>query len=1118
MTALTLFAEHVDSETARKVATTFLNNNGAKTTQLTDLSKEAGFNNLYIFNGNPGFVVMAADDCVQPILGYSLTGSFEAEGIPENVSSWLQGYSNEIAYAIEHKTRATTRTIQLWKALGEGRNDVARTTTGVAPLIETKWNQNKFYNRLCPTSNGPDGHAYSGCVATAMAQIMKYHEYPPKGVGSHSYVWNGQTCSADFGTTTYDWDNMLDYYEYYYDDEGYIHWLSNPSSDEITAVATLMYHCGVSVNMKYSGNGSGTSTSQVAHALKNYFNYSPGIEYKIKEQYPNDWENMVKAELDANRPLEYCGSDPDEGGGHAFVCDGYDDAGDKVYFHFNWGWAGHYDGYFLLSNLDTGANGEAGSGNGVYTDDQAAVFGIQPVQCDASVPQNLQDSLSGIQNVTLKWTSATGAASYNIYHNNSYIDNTTLTSYNGTASFGTNVYYIRSVDAKGMLSLSSNPVSFYVDYQKPIVDDMEVSLSNNNANITWTEPEWCYPKTPSATLTYGSGVLESSLGTNGVSNMYWGHRYPTSTLESQTGMVAYKFLFYAPEPGTYQYFLYEGTDEPQKQIANVSIFTTEIGWNEIDLTEKPTIDASQDLWVFMYDPEHKGFPASYSVFSDHTNGCYYTFSDPLTAVLYQYSGVAWLINTYLTDGTYTYNLYDGTTKVNGDVPITSTNYTVENITNNTAHQFSVKTNYYGGESPASNMVGLTLGSTSVSDMKLKGNDVMTVTSGSTLTVTGTLENQDPSHLIIKDGAQLIHNSTDVKATVEQFVDPYVNLTDKDGWRFIASPVLEAITPSTDNNLLNGTYDLYYYDEPTYYWKNYRNESFNLVPGQGYLYATNASNDTLQFAGTLTPSNAAVASNTLSFELNGFNLIGNPFACNANIDRDFYVIDNTTHKIVLAATGRTIAPCEGVLVKATANNQTATFSKAGAKKGDLDNELLDLVVTNDKTTLDRIRVRSGKGPGMEKFSLDSPENTRLFLRQDGQDYAVAHIAGQPSMPVQFKASKDGSYTLSIENNLIDLDYLHLIDHLTGMDIDLLQNPSYSFEAHTDDYAARFQLMFSPKANDDVFGDSFVDGKTVVIDMTGRVVATDRNTQLAPGVYIVRTVNGNETTSKKIIINK
>ena len=219
--ALPMKAERVKPETAHKAAATFLNNNGAKTAQLTDLSKAAGFANLYIFDfdAGEGFVVMAADDRVQPILGYSLTGGFTADDMPDNVRGWLQGYSDEIQSAIDNQTKATSETAKMWKDLIDGNSKAGKATTVVAPLIQTKWNQNKYYNNLCPAiSDGPDNHAYTGCVATAMAQIMKYWNYPSQGIGSNSYSWNSQTLSANFGETTYDWENMAPYYEYYYSD------------------------------------------------------------------------------------------------------------------------------------------------------------------------------------------------------------------------------------------------------------------------------------------------------------------------------------------------------------------------------------------------------------------------------------------------------------------------------------------------------------------------------------------------------------------------------------------------------------------------------------------------------------------------------------------------------------------------------------------------------------------------------------------------------------------------------------------------------------------------------------------------------------------------------------
>lgn len=172
MAAMPMMAERVTPETARKVAETFLNNNGAKSSQLTDLSKEAGFSNLYIFNAEQGFVIIAADDCVKPILGYSLTGNFVVENMPENVHGWLQGYSDEIQYAIDSKAKATSETAKRWKDLMDGNTKAGRATTIVEPLVQTTWNQSAPYNNLCPKIGNTS--TVTGCVATAMAQVMKF--------------------------------------------------------------------------------------------------------------------------------------------------------------------------------------------------------------------------------------------------------------------------------------------------------------------------------------------------------------------------------------------------------------------------------------------------------------------------------------------------------------------------------------------------------------------------------------------------------------------------------------------------------------------------------------------------------------------------------------------------------------------------------------------------------------------------------------------------------------------------------------------------------------------------------------------------------------------------------
>ena len=419
--------------------------------------------------------------------------------MPENAHSWLQGYSDEIQYAIDSKMKASAETSKLWKDLIDGNSKAGKATPVVNNLLSTTWDQNPLYNNLCPYSNYYSQLTVTGCVATAMAQIMKYWGYPSNGIGSHSYTHtayydeNGNyhdamgELSADFGNTVYDWNNMPASLN------------SNSTNDQINAVATLMYHCGVSVEMDYGViqiGGSGAVTAYVANALQTYFNYQT-CTFRTKANYSeNQWIQMLKDELDAGRPLQYSGRGT---GGHSFVCCGYDS---DNYFYFNWGWSGHNDAFYALNNLVPGSGG-AGGGSYSFTNDQAAIFGIQPATL-IEAPTNLTYTLSGQQDVTLNWDPASGASSYNVYRNGELVGNTTSTTFSETAPYGNNSYYVRALDSNGQQSLPSNTVTFTIDYPTPIVTDLTANLSGNNANLSWTAPEWCYPETPSATLTYGA--------------------------------------------------------------------------------------------------------------------------------------------------------------------------------------------------------------------------------------------------------------------------------------------------------------------------------------------------------------------------------------------------------------------------------------------------------------------------------------------------------------------------------------------------------------------------------------------------------------------------------------
>ncbi len=1152
MVAMPTFAERVSLETAQKVATTFLNNNGAKTAQLTDLSKETGFKNLYIFTGNPGFIVMAADDCVQPILGYSLTDVFDAKDMPENLRWWLQGYSDEIQSAIDNKTRATSETAKMWKDLAEGNSKAGKATMTVAPLIQTKWNQNKYYNDLCPAvSDGPNGHAYTGCVATAMAQIMKYWSYPSTGIGSHSYTWNGQTLNADFGATTYDWNNMADYYEYYFENgtDQYPNPLPEPSAEEIAAVATLMYHCGVSVDMIYGGNSTGGSAAPnayVSNALKTYFNYKNTAQYKQKTNnstvyYTDDeWIAMLKDDLDACHPLQYGGQDPNGNSGHAFVCDGYNS---DDYFHFNWGWAGIYNGYFSISNLDTGANSsQAGAGNGNYTRNQDAVFGIEPGSM-VPAPTNLTYTLSGLNDITLTWDAVSAASSYNVYRNGNLVGNTTETTYSETAPFGELSYYVRCVDANSQLSLSSNTVTVTIAYQTPIVTDLSATLSGNNANLTWTAPEWCYPETPSATLTYGDGIM------NGInSTQYWAHRYLANNLSQYANKVIYKISIYAYATGSYTCYIYKGATEtssngdnifwPSTLMTSKTIEVTSTSeWIDIDLDELVTIDGQDEIWVVMHDPNNGNgrYSATFTNNPGNNNhggywGGYYNFVDGnLIPGFVLNNGRAFLIRTCLTDGTYTYNLYQDGTVIAQELD--ETTYSV-GLNNNAANLFSVKTNYYGGETEASNKIGFAKGNVNLATLGLNENDKMTVTENSTLTVSGTLSDENAYNLILEDGAQLVNNSTGVLATVKKNIDGY---SGDGGWYLLASPLAESFIPTADNGLLANNYDLFTFDQSEELeWRNIEAGAFNTIDNKtGYLYA-NSGNPTLSFAGTLVANTTAT---TLIYDSNadfkGFNLIGNPYPCNTYVDRSFYVLNEEGSDFTLGS--NPISPCSAILVQAQNADESVTFNKNVSKN----EPKIDIAVTKANTRsnaiVDQARVSFNEKDQLTKYNLGG-QNGKLYIPQNGQDFAVAYANGENEIPVNFKATKNGNYTISIETEGLELGYLHLIDNLTGNDVDLLATPNYTFEANTNDYATRFKLLFAP-ISEDADGDNTTfayisDGNIIVnnaneaslqiVDMMGRVVvegdAMNRvsTSEMTPGVYVLRLINGEKVQTQKIVI--
>ncbi|HEX3009943.1 MAG TPA: C10 family peptidase, partial [Bacteroidales bacterium] len=358
--ALNIYANPVNEEIALKAAKNFiLHYSRLKSTNVNLISQEVKtYNNtstFYAFNNSTGgWILISANDVAIPVLAYSTTGEWNDATVNPTAKLWIESYNKEIYQAIENgQTNEASR--QEWDNLLNQQFSDAATT--VSPLLATSWDQSKYYNDLCPASTeapaGYGGHVPTGCVATAMAQIMKYYNYPAQGVGSSSYTHTTYgTLSANYGNTDYNWAAM-----------------PVKAATTSAALATLIYHCGVAVKMNYAPDGSGALSGDVPRALTSYFNYDNTISVVAREDVGSDelWRSIIRTELDAKRPVYYSGSG--SGGGHAFVCDGYDNS-NPTKFHINWGWSGSNNGYFSIGVLTTT--------NGAFNDLNRIVIGIKP--------------------------------------------------------------------------------------------------------------------------------------------------------------------------------------------------------------------------------------------------------------------------------------------------------------------------------------------------------------------------------------------------------------------------------------------------------------------------------------------------------------------------------------------------------------------------------------------------------------------------------------------------------------------------------------------------------------------------------------------------------------------
>ena len=549
-----LWAGTVSVETAQRAATRFvaLQRMSENPVQLTLCTAQKEVTGMYLFNAvDGGFVIVAADDCVRPILAYSESETLP-DPLPESVAAWLQGYSEEILYLRGHSDASPTVRAE-WDALLVATDDTPLFSTAVATMLTTQWKQGAPYNTLCPGDNSHSTNTLSGCVAIATAQVMKFWNHPAQGEGAYSYnhsTFGSQ--SANFGATTYDWNNMPNVLT------------STSSPTQINAVATLVYHVGVSVKMNYGFSSSGATTASSSslttitaeRSLRTYFRYSKSL-HSIQKGYMPDslWLALLDAELLAGRPVIYAGHDTS--GGHAFVLDGSNDAG---MYHFNWGWGGYCDGYYLIGALNPAPGGAGGNATSRYNLDNKAIIGICP-----------DNATQGTHSIV---ATADHAAHGSVIGGGTYTYGDTIALVASAASGYRFAYW-----SDGMCY---NPRNLIVG------DDRSYTA--------------VYEPVTGDTLHYDNGLYNTSWGYSTAQPYYWGVKFEAASL---TGYTLVKGVKVCLKPGSYRIMIYNDTTPSSAALVDSMSYvaTGDRGWHTLLLPTPQLLNTTLPLWVVLYNDD-----------------------------------------------------------------------------------------------------------------------------------------------------------------------------------------------------------------------------------------------------------------------------------------------------------------------------------------------------------------------------------------------------------------------------------------------------------------------------------------------------------------------------------
>lgn len=566
MLAGTMQAAPVSPETAAVVARNFMDRQGVKA-PLTLM--DCGVGEMYLFSAEGAFVLVAGDDCVRPILGYSLSNNF-ADRMPEHVTSWLQGYAEEIVLLRLRGETASATVKAEWESLLKADGQSPFYTVVVNPLLSTQWKQGTPYNSQCPHDT-LDRDTKAGCVAIALAQVMKYWNHPAQGEGSYSYSYAiCGTQSVDFSAATYDWANMPNTLT------------SVSPAVNVDAVAQLVYHVGVSVKMKYGHSSSGASTcsgdniSTISgeRALRTYFKYDKAL-HSVRRGVVGDsvWTALLDGELLAGRPVIFSGRDTS--GGHAFVCDGGNNAG---LYHFNWGWGGYCDGFYQLGALNPAPGGEGGNATSHYNLENRMIIGIQPdtvltgTHTIVALPDSPQHG------------AVTGSGSY------AYGDTVELT------------------------ALAADGYRF-ARWSDGMCYNTRTLIVGGDRTVTAVYDSVC-----GDTLRYDNGVYVTSWGYSTAQPFYWAMKIEPALLTGHTHLDAVQAYFKAG--GTYWVFVCNGmVPGDSTMLDSLSHVSTEEGWVTLPFDSALAIDTTQPLWIGIYNDDVT-YPACAGTYCGHQLASY----------------------------------------------------------------------------------------------------------------------------------------------------------------------------------------------------------------------------------------------------------------------------------------------------------------------------------------------------------------------------------------------------------------------------------------------------------------------------------------------------------------